>query len=278
MISSDLMDFRTAYLRIIARTWVDSEFRGKVVGANSEQIRQLFINDYDFDWCWPALDPIFEEAGAEWRPERVGGWRGKGFSGKLTVKLPLNKKCVRAKDPEKMALALADFYALRPTLFGNGKRWANSMSFQAYPTSLGNEGDFQEFGAVILRALGLAWSEGPDGAFTQKLQDTTSCLPALAGWLGYTTPWNMAIVVEDDPDAVWEPLDGKDSRQNGWQIKPHHSSSEGLNPHPPAVSLRKNTLVLHIPHRPDDADQEFFPVALAAYNQTGPAYPFTCCP
>lgn len=290
MRTNDIMAFRTAYLRLVARTWMDPSYAKRVVDYSPAELIKRFEDQYDFKWPWPALDFRLAAGGAEWRPQRTGGWRGKDFSGELIVKLPLNKGCIRSENPEKhFALALADFYALRSSVFGCKVQSGPAVQPErstavehdigthigmAMPIHLGvGEERFLEFSAVLLRALALAWD---DEEFKDHLLLPTSCLPALAGWLGYNSPWNIRIVVKNDYDAVWK--EPTPERLNGWLAEPTAQESSGNQG---GTTLSKNLLILELPQCPYEGDAAddvamLRPIALAAYNVTGPAYPFTC--
>ncbi|MFO0577273.1 MAG: BMA_0021/BMA_0022 family TOMM bacteriocin [Polyangia bacterium] len=305
MSGNDLIEFRTAYLRLIARSWIYPAYAKWVVGLSPSELIEHLRQDYNFDWPWPALEISLKDDGAKWQPQQTSGWYGKGFSGQLIVKLPLVKSCIQGSDAEKLRpLALADFYAVRHSIFGRPQDPTHPPTTEAgLPIKLGvSEDRFLEFSAVMVRALALAWD---DEEFKDHLLNPSSCLPALAGWLGYTSPWNMNIVVQNDYDAVWvvpqkfkqiptgecgTVTEGQESadRWNGWQPKNSQPDSKHTDSTKQSgTTLSKNRLVLHLPQCPYEQQGKdektgdilgIIPIALAAYNQTGPAYPFTCCP
>jgi ribosomally synthesized peptide (two-chain TOMM family) len=103
-----------------------------------------------------------------------------------------------------------------------------------------------ELQEVYLRAIALAWR---DPEFKQAL--LTDASDALARYLGYQAPWLLELKVkEPGPGYGWNP------KTREWSLPPH-------------------TLTFGIPTRPSDVVEE--PIALAAYNDAGPAYLFTCC-
>ena len=283
MSNNDLIDFRTAYLRLIARTWLSDEYAQEVVSMTAQKLIVHLEKEYGHVWAWPALDPVLKDQGAVWSPQETGGWHGEGFSGQIKLMLPLDSSCIKGP-PKNRTKALADFYELRPSIFGKNRKAKHPEGAdgaddkkldQAYPLGLGDLRDFLEFGGVLLRAIALVWGNSVGEEFVAKLQDRTSCLPALAGWLGYTSPWNMNIVIENDPNAAWNGLltdetpeaidDNKHIWRNGW-----------LDRKTGAETIQHNQMILYLPRCPKDP--QVLPVALASYNQTGPAYPFTCCP
>ncbi|GAB6042965.1 BMA_0021/BMA_0022 family TOMM bacteriocin [Endothiovibrio diazotrophicus] len=103
-----------------------------------------------------------------------------------------------------------------------------------------------EFQNVYLRAIALAWT---DDEFKRRLLDDASL--ALQDYYGYKLPWTVRLSVE----SVDEKVHGWNSREKRW-------------------NLPRDTISVGIPEKPGEDSQ---PVALAAYNDAGPTYLFTCC-
>jgi len=252
VLNDSLIEFRVAYLRAIAKAWREPSFAqdlldtSKVTGC---------LKDLGFDTStWPCLNVEFVGKGGIWNPSTTGGWFSPGNAGEaLTLRLPLEPSIALPPDPQQWTEALAGFYQRYPTLFGTALDKPGSEG-QAYPTELGDWQPFLEFGALIVRAIAIAWK---DDAFARAL--STDAASALESWLGYRFPWNIPLKIEiTGSKTKWQPA--KDAASNGfWE------------------NLPTNTLTLAIPNKPDDSDAKVFPIALAAYNNTGPAYPFTCC-
>ena len=120
-------------------------------------------------------------------------------------------------------------------------------------TQLGNFDPFLDFGGVVARALAVAWEKSD---FRRRLQD--DAVLAMEGWLGYRTPWSMKIVVVDASSRM-----RFDADTNCWEYT-------ATDRYP-----KLNSLLYHLPNPP--THQSVWPVALTAYNNTGPQYPFTCC-
>lgn len=108
-----------------------------------------------------------------------------------------------------------------------------------------------EFQEVYLRAVALAWGETEDAKVFKERFISDPAL-ALQEYFGYTCPWGGVDLSVEEVDAD----------QYGWD-----SESRSWN-------LPKNTVGIGIPCKPDDDEQT---VALAAYNDAGPTYLFTCC-
>ena len=103
-----------------------------------------------------------------------------------------------------------------------------------------------ELQEVYLRAIALAWR---DPEFKQAL--LTDAGDALGRYFDYKSPWLLDLKVKEaGPAYGWNP------EKRAWSLPPH-------------------TLTFGIPSRPADIVEE--PVALAAYNDAGPAFLFTCC-
>jgi ribosomally synthesized peptide (two-chain TOMM family) len=107
-----------------------------------------------------------------------------------------------------------------------------------------------EWQIVWLQAIARSWA---DPAFRAVLirEPRTALFEAF----GYSLPPLLDLVVFDAKEAGWEPpLVG--GGPNHW-------------------CLPKTVVVMPLPPAPADEKQQV--VALAAYNATGQAYPFTCC-
>lgn len=103
-----------------------------------------------------------------------------------------------------------------------------------------------EFQEVYLRAVALAWQ---DSEFKELLlKDAPS---ALQDYFGYRCPWNVALTVAEP-----------EGEEYGW-----NSDLKSWN-------LPRITVGIGVPEKPDEDSQA---VALAAYNDAGPTYLFTCC-
>lgn len=257
MSTSNLVDFRTTYLRAIAQAWVDPAFLRELTtpGGGAKALSDHF----GYCWPWGELTLTFRENGAEWKPAETGGWYG-GLRDAIVVKAPLSPARVKNLQPDYHTRAIAAYYQQRPTFLGpNGpsdssgpsgpsgaEGYVHPLNLQAYDPGLGSWDSFLQLGAATFRALALAWH---DEVFRAELCENGE--RALEGWLGYNSPWNFKIQFKDSSaDCVWHPAEEK------W-------------------TLVANELMLWLPRPP--ADGGIHPIALTAYNNTGEAYPFTCC-
>jgi ribosomally synthesized peptide (two-chain TOMM family) len=102
-----------------------------------------------------------------------------------------------------------------------------------------------EFQEVYLRAIALAWR---DDSFKQALE--TDAALALQQFFGYKLPWNINLTVSSPP-----PGHGWSATGQCWELPP-------------------NSMTFGLPQRPDIEEEA---IALAAYNDAGPCYLFTCC-
>ncbi|NHZ89912.1 hypothetical protein F2P45_12940 [Massilia sp. CCM 8733] len=101
---------------------------------------------------------------------------------------------------------------------------------------------FQE---VYMRAIALSWH---DHEFKQAL--LADPLLALQRYFGYKCPWNIALAIREAP-----PGSGWDSAARTW-------------------NLPKNSMTFGVPQQPRVEEEA---IALAAYNDAGATYLFSCC-
>jgi ribosomally synthesized peptide (two-chain TOMM family) len=298
-IDGQLMSFRTAWLRAVALAWSDKSFRGKLTGDDA--IGAIEEN-FKFTWPWPKELEFHVERQTEF--QWVGDdWVWPADEGKedaLTLRLPLKPKKVGkhqdeprdddpAIGPEERALALADYYHARPSIFGTSggggatprgesliTAAAVETALPALPISdytltsspirfgghdpppggfLPSAGSFTDFEVVLTAAMARAWE---NEAFADLLQKKTTFLAALKSIRGFTSPWKLVLKVEDDTHARWMPrrVENKKRFPSEW------------------IGLRKHKLTLNLPKEPEINDRS---IALAAYNSTGAQFPLTCC-
>ena len=279
MATDDLMKFRTAYLRSIALSWADEDFKRQLVSDSTSAI-DVMQRYLGFDWPWPNACtlkfksvPKFQWICDEWV------WP-LHLSDHLTLYVPLDPSVYvkgETQDPptklpaDQRAMALADFYRQRSALFsdGWGEGWGNTGSQlevsikgaegPASPSPAGgfypDSSEFAAFQVALLAAIAKAWD---DQEFRSLL--TIDANTALRKVRGYELPWKMTLAIADDADARWHP-----PLFTGPMTTPllsHWSFS------------RPNELTLNLPSKPGELQSE--PVALAMYNGTGAAYPFSC--
>jgi ribosomally synthesized peptide (two-chain TOMM family) len=242
-----LMRLRLAYLRLIAESWGNDELRRQITKGTDIF---PFLEKYGFISPWKHIELHLVDDGlwpTEWVPEETSGWIGSDDS--FFINIP-----DKPSDEKQPVKALASYYQIFPTLFGLSYEKRNSSLDGALPLNLGVDSEsFLEFGSVTLRAIALAWEN--DG-FKTELTKQEGAKPALSRWLGYTAPWNFNIRFNVSNHFIW----------NG--------KTENANDPAMWTGIPKNIITLHYPVKP--SDEKFHAIALTSYNNTGPAYPFSC--
>jgi ribosomally synthesized peptide (two-chain TOMM family) len=244
-----MMQFRLAYLKAIAKAWNDAAFFKKMI---SDPDGWKCLGSPKVHW---NLELRFAEdtlPGNGYRPSLTGGWVGPDAV--MTLRLP------NAPAEEQQSLALAAYYAEMSTPFGKAFKGRQDLAATFEAVDGGNGGDGSDgsdgdglghsndafvLGGVILRALALSWSSDE---FRQQFFQGDA-LVALENWVGYNFPWNMQIKAKLDEELEWQ------AGSERWSRAP------------------RNQLTLYVPNKPQTQHQA---VALAAYNETGNAYPLTC--
>jgi ribosomally synthesized peptide (two-chain TOMM family) len=276
-LDGELMSFRTAWLRAVAYCWAHQELSDKLEDDPKAFLWKMF----NFDWPWKdTIDfTVNRGQGLKWCGDDWV-WPSDNEDS-LLIRLPITRG---PKDPGQIALALADYYAQRPSIFGTAAGGGSTPRGQSLITSAGldvtdvfglpisefmlssapvrfagnhpppggfmpSSGSFADFEVVLISALAKAWN---NKTFADLIQaDKDNVVVALQTIRGYTSPWRLTLKIEDDDAARW---DGETLR---WTT---------LSPH---------LVALNLPDRPTEINDQG--VALAAYNSTGAAYPFTCC-
>jgi ribosomally synthesized peptide (two-chain TOMM family) len=273
-IDGDLMSFRTTWLRAVALAWSDAGFAEEL---ERNPLRAL-LERFKFVWPWPKVIDfaVNVEQGLKWAGD---DWVWPSNQEDcLTLHLPISKR------PEEMrVVALADYYAQRPSIFGTAGGGGATPRSQSLITSAGlditdadglplsnfllsgapvrfggnnppqggftpSSGSFADFEVVLLSALAKSWN---NQAFAELIQSDKNLLVALHTIRGYTSPWRLILKLKDDDMANWNA-----TAQTWTHLTPH-------------------LLTLNLPDRPIAVNEQS--VALAAYNSTGAMYPFTCC-
>jgi ribosomally synthesized peptide (two-chain TOMM family) len=248
------MYFRTSYLRSIAQAWADEEFKRKLLEDPIAAMRERL----GFHWPWSRTHELRLRDGAgkyEWIDDEWV-WSPRLGCETLTIFVPLDPDIA----PGYRAMAIADYYRQRPSLFED-----TPSSVPDLPPSDGSEiglhgpspaggylpgGEFANFKVVLIEAMALAWVEP---AFRKRLE--VDAAAALRSLQHYQISWNLGVVIKNDLSARWDPP--QQDRPSGWHLP------------------TKDIITLNLPAKPSAVQSE--PVALAAYNAAGAAYPFTCC-
>ena len=160
--------------------------------------------------------------------------------------------------------ALAAYYQQFPNFMGSSAQFEASevtpgLLGGGLPTGLGIPGGGPDsllaFGGVVLRAIALAW-QSPEFHAELTRDDGADKANVLSQWLGYNNPFNFKILFTTNSAFTWDAAKGE------WNLKNANDS------------LIKNGIRLNYPTAP--VEVELRPIALTSYNNTGPAYPFTC--
>lgn len=285
-----LLEFRTTYLRAIAKAWTDPEFRAALMS------RPIEVLDEKFGYVWPwKMECALEIKDAAGRFEWNGSeWIYLGdLLESLTCYLPLDPVVITGN----RSIALADYYQQRPALFSDKgigmqdpgrdsmpqgdpildasvisdkdsailddlkdlenlqKRRGLSVrgpsgSGERPPRLMPADEEFTAFQVALIAAMAKAWI---DPLFKNRLLNNAT--DALTAIRNYKVPWDLTIQVKEDTWSKWN------VEKSCWVFDPQR---------PNAV------LKLFLPPKPTDISSE--PLALAMYNATGAEYPFTCCP
>jgi ribosomally synthesized peptide (two-chain TOMM family) len=203
----------------------------------------------------------------------------------LTLRVPLDPKKIGISD-ELQGEALADYYRQRPSLFDDSPQGAGKQPrpaiqpTEAMPSrammltradAVGNptpapaipggsfipaSNVFSSFTVALVAAMGRAWGD-------QNFQRTLliNSVTALAQIAGYNPPWEFRIAICEDTTSTWQ----------------KSTSGRGEPSNSKWLFTQKHTLQLFIPAKPPATVPSCEPLALAMYNATGAAFPFTCC-
>jgi ribosomally synthesized peptide (two-chain TOMM family) len=283
MTTNNLLTFRTVFLRAVAQAWTDEKFKSLLL----RDAPAAMLAYFNFKWPWPnacELKVLHSNDEFNWLHSQWV-W-SEALNEDLTMYAPLDPFRNSGVSVQQQAMALADYYRERPSIFGDD--WGNKdnpnepskenessanvkLASSADGgvivggaigdnTPLGAGGlvpstdDFTAFKVALLAAIAKAWH---DDQFREILQVDANV--ALTSIRGYKLPWKLTLRVKDDALARWHPpgdLAHPDKHQSYWTFH------------------KKNLLTLYLPTKPADVRSE--PVALAVYNATGAEYPFTC--
>ena len=281
-----LLEFRTVWLSAIAKAWIEPSFKAELVDSSAAEhvLRKTF--DYDWPWEGTLTLKVFDGKGCDWIgdnwvwPRDVAGGDG------MTLFVPLDPPTgahSKPLDPAEHAVALSDYYRMRPSLLtavGPLQSWSfnvssalwNHLSQGVSPISkapnqltrsaqryaspapegglVPDESEFASFEVALIYAISKAWE---NEVFRRYLQENPEF--AIATCHGYQPPMALDLKIVNDEGAKWD--SGARLPSGKWQ------------------NLRPTVLKLGIPQKPQDVRD--FSIALASYNATGAQYPFTCC-
>ncbi len=278
---SALLNFRTVYLQAIAKAWNDPTFHEKLVTVPENAVPPDYGGDKfsllekTFNYQSPFVNLFLAivdpgPQGTHWDTQFDLEWIGE--DGLFTIKIP--KTPPKEDQPE----ALATYYRNFPTFIGLNHHKKEVVSLEgeeprdtSFPMgraevqpdvlnsgvskvasghSLGSH--LANLGGVTLQVIALAWR---DPNFAYNIIRTADASAQLSVYFGYNNPFNYFIRFELDESFVWTPAT---------------ETALGHWPDP----IPKNIVVLNFPKKPPEGVD--LPIALTQYNNTGPAYPFTC--
>lgn len=283
--TDDLMEFRTTWLRAVAYAWANEEFAADLVkeGNATAALHQKF----GFVWKWPTTLSLKVKKETEFK------WIGDDWvwpedkEDELVLYLPLKPKI----PAEKHALALADYYHSRPSMFGRGpspsastvlsssgvkiqdffaealQQFAKTKMMPGTKTAplrissrepprdgfFPNHLSFLDFEVVLNSIMARAWE---NENFADMIVTKEHVGKAMDLIRGYKSPWKLHLMIRDDVHATWHD-GGGDPRRSAWKDTTPHE------------------LTLNLPAAPKVGRDQT--IALAAYNATGAEFPFTCC-
>jgi len=238
--SAPFPQLRSAYLRAIARAWRDPEFQKILVGTNKNPrgALPLLEKDYGFQFPFNMSFNISIATNADGKNMRPV-WRPVGTKGWFGFMDEFKLYLPKKPtNPEDEATVLARYCTEFPSLLGA----ATDGVSQAPP-------DFAAFGVITSRLVALAWS---DPEFHNKLYNQSNSRSdvrdLLDGALDYVVQWNFRLVFEEVPEDSSDSVDY-------WERFP------------------RSEVTVFLPQQPDPSVEA---IALAAYNDTGGQYPFSC--
>jgi ribosomally synthesized peptide (two-chain TOMM family) len=253
-------------MRLLADSWADPDLKSRILGPNTNIMTILTEKPYNFKSPWPLIKvKLIQSNEITWLPMDASGWICPNDY--FVIYLPDKPSNIKGVDQKDDVRALANYYQIFPTLLGieNPDAVCPKDGIPAKTPDLGiDPGPFLEFGGVTLRALALAWKNGSffNELTNNNLNTDYDATPILSKYLGFTNPWNFKLQfkksTKDNPND-----EGKFFE---WDLKMKCWKSG---------NLPQTIVKMHYPDMPED-QKDYWPIALTSYNNTGPAYPFTC--
>ncbi len=294
-----LMSFRLAYLRALAEAWKNPAFRCKLLGGTyvGDECTQLPTTEPDLGydafpdlakfgfnnpWTYLKLQFVFDNS--KWHLQ-LRRWVGDSALDHFVIYLPDKPSATNidgimgTPDYNSLeALALASYYQSFPIFFGPEKRTLDDRTSLGEISSIqnagGNSADFLNFGSLVLQALATSWS---DTMFKGSLQVNGMGLSTLIKYFGFKNPWNFDVVFRffstaQGQSKIWkyEAASGDDPEKLYLRYAPQNIIKLNFPSHPTMPNPIKDAKPSLL------ADPTQYAIALAAYNNTGPQYPFTC--
>ncbi len=246
-----LLNLRLAYLRALAKAWSDSKFEATLVSTEHNK-NYINVLDPDVQEKNPDIKSIFgalrlgnvsfnivdfSDDRTTYAPiESPQNWIGS--NDRLIVKIP------KTPEESQQVEALAAYYQIFPTLFGS------SDNTPVFTDAGGTSDPFFQFGSATINIIAMAWK---DSVFMGQLTDPDlkDATHLINRYLGYQNPWNFNLQFEYETNFSWDGY--------LWNNIPN------------------NVIRVHYPEKPTkDGAPYDLAIALTTYNNTGPAYPFSC--
>jgi len=304
-LDGQLIAFRTAWLRAVVRAWSDQEFRSKLLDPD-RGIEALEDGHYRFKWPWKEkyegedgrdkekliIDFAVTEADAfQWVGEDWVFPDDNSQEDQLELYLPISPEGAGVK-PEQRALALADYYSVRPSIFGTTGGGGSTPRGTALVTSAGidltsqrPDRSIQQF-LLADRPIRFGGKDAPPAGFIPPAGDFLEFEVVLLSALARA--WDnesFAMLLDATPAGSSNLFHGKNLRAVLGSIRGfvvpfrlslslRHDSTARWDPEKGWRNLSPHKLTLNLPAAPVVRDQS---IALAAYNSLGAEYPFSCC-
>ena len=236
---------RAAWLRIIAQVWNDPTGHLlkeliRLSHTNRRGVLPKLEEDFHFRFPFQHVKLVVsDERRPRWMPVGTRGWFG--FADEFKVALP-----GRPAERDEAEL-LAEYMQVFPSLLGPGHH-AEAPD------------DFASFGLVTGRLIALAWH---DPAFHGALFSVDDARNLVQDAMDVVIPWNFRLKFTEH------------------KVRTRPSSPGSGGGQPLALSTKSfdfsdfpfSEISVNMPEPPDDTQRA---IALAAYNDTGRQYPFTC--
>jgi hypothetical protein len=266
-------DLRYAYLSAIAKAWNSEEFFGQLVAAGCSGLSFL-EEEFEFRFPWDIEFVMEAKKGfrPEWDPESGFLWRSGNHASPDEYVVPLPR--LQEDFPgECLGPALAAYCRQFPTMLGKpGKPVQPVQPVQPvviYRPLAEAPADFAAFGITTARVIAAVWR---DPKMAQMLEDAyldeedggIRTVQYVENWTERPFPWNFRLRFRSYSVETPVPKDLSDIPK--W--------AEATVQDQPKTRIRLNSPCN--PLRDNAEDYLIQPVALAAYNATGDAYPFTC--
>lgn len=296
--TQQIMDFRTSYVRAVARASVDLPFREQLTNPKNDPLK-ILEEAFGYKCPWDLTLVLHDDPQ---RAPRLNPAQGRimtlpYWGETITVFIPRKP----AGDARTQLDALAAYYhenpwfpRVKPTALSNSRgeipqyvsdpppihdaKWA-SVKRGRY--NMGdNVDDFISFAAAMFNALALAWDNelmwndltGYNGGPDQPRKRTITLLNE---WLGYNYPWDLDLFIQEDKKARYDASKGKwvDTTPPVLMLTIPWMTGADAQVGDDKEKLAKDRLQ---EVERNKANPGVAIMGVALYNSDGPGYPFTC--